>query len=157
MPLLIIFIVLPLLELAVLIQVGGEIGALWIIALIGLTAVVGVQLIRWQGLTTLLRANERIRAGTVPAREIAEGVMLALAGAMLIAPGFITDVMGFILLIPSLRIALAGAAIKKWRPVTVVVRNEREVYGAEVHESMSIERHSDEKGDVIDGEFRRER
>ena len=160
MPLLILFIVLPLLELAVLIQVGGEIGALWTIALIGLTALVGVQLIRWQGFATLLRANERIREGTVPAREIAEGVMLALAGALLIAPGFITDAFGFALLIPTLRIALAEAAIKKWRPVSVVVRTEREVYGAEVIDPMKIERREHrgtQDGDVIDGEFRRER
>ncbi|MEC8523524.1 MAG: FxsA family protein, partial [Pseudomonadota bacterium] len=101
MPLLIIFILVPMAELAVLIKVGSAIGVLWTLALIFLTAIIGVHLLRQQGLATLMKANERMQQGALPAQELAEGFLLALAGALLLTPGFLTDAFGFSLLMPG--------------------------------------------------------
>ncbi|UTF60031.1 FxsA family protein [Gilvimarinus sp. DA14] len=100
---LVLFIVIPLIEIALFIQVGDEIGVLATVGLIILTAVIGVALLRWQGVATLLRARSRMASGELPAREMIEGVMLAIAGAFLLTPGFFTDTLGFLLLIPMSR------------------------------------------------------
>ena len=84
-----------------LITVGGYIGALPTIGCVMLTAVVGVALLRWQGLATLARGIGRANAGELPAQEIAEGMLLAVAGALLLTPGFMTDAIGFVLLVPA--------------------------------------------------------
>ncbi len=91
-----------------LIRVGGYFGALPTIALVMLTAIIGVALLRRQGAATLLRANERLNAGEVPAGEMIEGVMLAVSGALLLTPGFVTDAVGFALLVPAARRWLVG-------------------------------------------------
>jgi len=100
---LLIFIVIPLVEIWLLIEVGSHIGAFPTVALIVLTAVVGVFLIRLQGLTTLMRAQGRMAAGEMPAQEMAEGMVLALCGLCLLIPGFATDALGFIGLVPPVR------------------------------------------------------
>jgi UPF0716 protein FxsA len=98
-----LFIVLPVTELMLLIKVGSTIGIMPTLGLILLTAVIGATLLRKQGLQTLLRANQRLQAGEIPADEMFQGFMLALAGAFLLTPGFVTDTLGFALLIPSVR------------------------------------------------------
>ena len=98
MPLLIIFIIIPLIELAVILKVNSFIGIGWTLGLILITAFVGVRLLRQQGISTLLRANQKMQQGQMPAQEMAEGFLLALAGALLLTPGFVTDAAGFILL-----------------------------------------------------------
>ncbi len=100
---LILLIVMPILEIWVLIQVGGVIGALPTVALVILTAAVGIALLRRQGISTLLRVREKLERGEVPASEMAEGVFLAVGGLLLLLPGFITDCLGFCCLIPGLR------------------------------------------------------
>lgn len=101
--LLLIFILVPLVEIWLLIEVGSEIGALATVALIVLTAVVGVFLIKLQGISTLMRAQSRLAAGEMPAQEMAEGLILALCGVCLLIPGFATDAIGFLGLIPPVR------------------------------------------------------
>ncbi len=101
-----IFIIIPLVELYVIIAVGEEIGAFWTIILVLLTAVVGVNLLRVQGIKTLMRAQANMARGQVPAMEMMEGMFLAAAGIMLITPGFITDTLGFLCLIPTSRRAI---------------------------------------------------
>lgn len=103
MRLLLLFILVPLLEIWLLIKVGGRIGATPTVALVVLTAVVGVTLLRLQGLRTLTRANERLRGGELPAQEMGEGLILALAGILLLTPGFATDAVGFACLVPPVR------------------------------------------------------
>jgi UPF0716 protein FxsA len=100
---LLLFILVPVIELSVLIAVGGEIGALATVGLVFLTAILGVAIIRTQGLDTLLRAQDKMRRGELPAVEVAEGFMLALAGLMLLIPGFVSDSLGAVLLITPLR------------------------------------------------------
>lgn len=111
MPLLLIFIIIPLIELAVILKVNSFIGIGWTLGLIIITAFVGVRLLRQQGISTLLRANQKMQQGQMPAQEMAEGFLLALAGALLLTPGFVTDAAGFILLVPATRKALVHKVI----------------------------------------------
>jgi UPF0716 protein FxsA len=104
--LLVAFIVVPLAEIAVLIQVGGLIGLWPTLALIVLTAVIGTAMLRQQGLSVLLRAQRQLEEGTIPITEVFEGFCLVIAGALLLTPGFITDAVGAVLLIPPVRAAL---------------------------------------------------
>jgi len=99
----VLFLVIPIIEVYLLIEVGGMIGAGWTILLIVLTAIVGVNLLRQQGISTLMRANQAMSQGQIPAMEMMEGIFLAVGGALLITPGFFTDVIGFICLLPFTR------------------------------------------------------
>ncbi|GMR01217.1 MAG: membrane protein FxsA [Gammaproteobacteria bacterium] len=101
-----LFIIIPLIELYVIIAVGEEIGAFWTVILVLLTAVIGVNLLRIQGMSTLMRAQRNMAQGAVPAMEMMEGIALAVAGVLLITPGFITDSIGFLCLIPASRRAI---------------------------------------------------
>jgi UPF0716 protein FxsA len=104
---LLIFVSAPIVEMYLLIRVGGYLGAWPTIGLVVLTAVVGVALLRWQGLATLSRGLGRLDRGEVPAREMIEGLLLAVAGVLLVTPGFVTDAVGFLLLWTPLRITVA--------------------------------------------------
>lgn len=111
--LLLIFLVVPLVEIYVLIEVGGIIGALpTVLACVG-TAIIGGGLLRWQGFQTLRRAQRNLDQGQIPAMEMFEGVALAMGGALLLTPGFVTDVAGFLCLIPWTRRALIAAALRR--------------------------------------------
>lgn len=123
MPLLILslFIAVPLCEIALFIAVGGSIGVLATIAVVVLTAVAGAILVRRQGLATLQRARADMEADRIPAGPIAEGLAILFAGALLLTPGFLTDAMGFALLIPALRSRLV-AGVGGWlaRRATII-------------------------------------
>lgn len=110
--LLLFFIVVPLTEMMLLFAVSDQIGGLVTLSLVVLTAVIGVQILKRQGLSTLLRANQRLQSGELPAQEIVEGMMLAGAGALLLTPGFITDTIGFGLLTGPVRRPLARKVIR---------------------------------------------
>lgn len=86
-----------------LIEVAGYINTLPTIGMVMLTAVIGVYLLKRQGVATLTRGMRRLDGGELPAQEMAEGLLLAVAGALLITPGFITDTVGFLLLFPPTR------------------------------------------------------
>lgn len=101
--LLLIFIIVPIVEMWLLIQVGGFIGAVPTIAAVLLTAMIGLAMLRRQGLSTLLRVNQRMGNGELPAQEMLEGIVLAVSGALLLTPGFFTDALGFAGLTPILR------------------------------------------------------
>jgi UPF0716 protein FxsA len=101
-----LFILIPLIELYFIIVVGEMIGAFWTVMLVIITAVVGVNLLRVQGMSTLSRAQRNMAQGQIPAMEMMEGVALAVAGVLLITPGFITDTLGFLLLLPPTRQAM---------------------------------------------------
>ncbi len=105
--------VFALLEAIVLGQVAQSIGWPVTILLTVLTAMMGSFLFRWQGLETWLRLNQRMQQGEMPGEEMVEGVMLLLGGALLITPGFITDGVGFLLLLPQSRKAFASYVVKK--------------------------------------------
>ncbi|HKK13682.1 MAG TPA: FxsA family protein [Gammaproteobacteria bacterium] len=103
-PLLLVgFFALPLLEIYLLIVVGGLIGALPTVFMVVFTAVLGALLLRHQGFTTLQRVRAMLERGELPAVEVIEGVLLVVGGALLLTPGFFTDFVGFLCLIPPLR------------------------------------------------------
>ncbi len=107
----IVFIVLPIVELAVIIQVGQAIGVFSTIGLLLLVSVVGAWLVKREGLGVWTRFQRQVQMGVVPGREIADGVLILFAGALLCTPGFVTDVLGILLLLPPVRAAIRSAAL----------------------------------------------
>lgn len=119
MPLL-LFMLIPFFEMWILIEVGGWIGALPTIGLVVLTATIGLSLLKQQGLSTLLRARRKMDEGAIPASELVSGVMIAVGGALLLTPGFVTDALGFALLIPQTRQWLLFKLIDRYRDKIVI-------------------------------------
>ena len=108
MPLIIllIFIAVPVVEIAVIIEVGGILGVWTTIAAIFATAILGTALLRHQGLATLQKAQNNLNAGIMPMAEVFDGVCLLLAGVLLLTPGFVTDGIGLSLFLPPVRYLL---------------------------------------------------
>jgi len=102
-----VFIAVPLTELALLIKLGEIVGVIPTVLIVIATAMIGVTLLRYQGLTVLSNARSAVDAGRVPVDSVVDGVLLLLAGAFLLTPGLLTDSVGFLLLIPKLRRAIA--------------------------------------------------
>ncbi|OOE57630.1 membrane protein FxsA [Salinivibrio sp. ML323] len=111
--LLLLFILVPVIEIGLFIQVGGWLGLWPTLALVLITAFVGASLVRSQGLMTLASVQDRLNRGELPAQQILEGVMLAVAGVLLLTPGFMTDAMGMLVLLPAPRAALAKQVMKR--------------------------------------------
>lgn len=131
---LIIFVIIPLIEIGLFIAVGDYAGIMPTLMLCVLTAVIGAGLIRYQGLHTLAAAREAMEGNRLPVAELFDGICLAVAGVLLMTPGFFTDTMGFLLLFPPVRVFLRHYLGKKF-----------EIYadGANVQGDSS----------VIDGEY----
>lgn len=110
---LLLFITVPLIEIYLLIRVGKMIGGFNTVALVVLTAAIGLALLRAQGQKALMTARSKMEQGTLPAKEMAEGVFMAVGGALLLTPGFATDFLGFCCLIPGLRRALIAWGIQR--------------------------------------------
>lgn len=108
-----LFVVVPLVELALLIQVGRWMGLLPTVALVVVTGILGAALARLQGLATLMRFRRAVNEGRLPHRELVEGMFILVAGAVLLTPGLLTDAAGFLLLVPPVRRALA-ARVLRW-------------------------------------------
>ena len=140
-----IFVFIPLTELYVIIEVGDQIGAFATIWLVVLTAVIGGWLVKRQGMGILFRIRQQMERGEAPAIEMLEGALLALMGILLLLPGFITDTLGFLLLIPPLRKFLVVEFLKRSGTMTnfdvTIVREDRT---------------SHRQIDVIEGEYSRE-
>lgn len=107
------FFIIPLVEIYFLVQVGEQIGAWYTVLLVIVTAVIGVSLLRRQGMRTLLKANQAMQAGQMPAQEMFDGLILAVVGVLLVTPGFFTDALGFILLVPLVRKVLMRSLLHK--------------------------------------------
>jgi UPF0716 protein FxsA len=101
--LLLLFIVVPALELALLVEVGSRIGTLATLAIIVATGALGAALARHQGLRTVRAIQEELASGELPAGSLVDGVIILLAGALLITPGILTDAVGFLCLVPRVR------------------------------------------------------
>jgi UPF0716 protein FxsA len=106
LPLVLLFIVLPIAELYVIIQIGGAIGVLPTLAILIADSIIGAALARSQSRAAWERFNRVLAEGRVPGREVFDGAMIILGGALLLTPGFITDVFGLFLLIPPTRALL---------------------------------------------------
>ncbi len=138
------FIGVPLVEIAVFVQVGGWIGLGPTLALVVLTAVLGTWQLRAQGLATLLRARDQIDRGALPTRELFDGACLLVAGALLLTPGFVTDAAGFLLFLPPVRDLLRELLA---RYVRTSLETRSVIHGEEVGPGGA-------QGPIIDGEFR---
>ncbi|EDY87013.1 FxsA protein [gamma proteobacterium HTCC5015] len=161
--------VFALLEAVVLGAVADQIGWIATILFTVLTAMIGSVLFRIQGLETWLRLNQKLQAGDMPAREMVEGVMLLLGGALLITPGFITDAIGFALLLPGSRSLMAGALIRKGVMQNMAMRSGQGGFTfsqGHFHSHQPFEHAADQRrrepqrndsgGVTIEGESRRE-
>ena len=111
--LLLLFIFVPIIEIGLFIQVGGFLGLWSTIALVLITAFVGASLVRSQGIQTLMSVQGRLQQGEMPAQQILEGVMLAVAGVLLLTPGFMTDALGMLVLLPAPRAMIAKKMMEK--------------------------------------------
>ena len=113
LPLVLLFIVVPIAELALLIQVGQAIGVWWTVGLLFADALLGAWLLRTQGRAAWARFNEALGAGRIPHREVIDGVLIILGGALLLTPGFITDIFGLLFLIPPTRAVMRRLLVRR--------------------------------------------
>lgn len=151
---LILFIVVPMAELLLLFEVAELIGGFTTLLLVITTAFIGITILKRQGLGTLRRADLRMRQGQLPAQEIVEGMLLAVAGAMLLTPGLITDVAGFTLLAPLSRRAIARRILRSGSAYFVGGFSSRGGFHGPGGGFEKGARGKD--GRTVDGEYRRE-
>ncbi len=145
-----VFLLVPILEIYLLIQVGSVIGALWTVTLVVLTAFVGAYLLRLQGFATLQRARESLARGELPAGSLLEGAILLVSGALLLTPGFFTDAVGFICLVPAARQRVAAWLMSRFTVIeTSSVQQQQTFYEHTETRQTSSSR-------VFEGEYRRE-
>jgi len=161
MPLL-LFILVPLVELYFIIVIGGAIGAFWTVLLVVVTAIIGVNLLRTQGMSTLSRAQRNMAQGQIPAMEMIEGIALAVAGVLLITPGFITDTIGFLCLIPASRQAIIRYILARSSVQTGFGGQSASWQSKQSHQQQqkpgteSPDTKQPKVGRTIEGEYRRE-
>ena len=146
----VLFIVMPIIEMLILIKVGSLIGAWYTVGLVLLTAVIGVNLLKKQGLSTLMRAQQKAQYGALPVSEIGEGLLLAVAGALLLTPGFVTDAVGFALLSPMVRSELAKGLAKR---MVVTGQANYQAHGAGSAQYRKTHVESENGNVVIDAEY----
>jgi UPF0716 protein FxsA len=107
--LLLIFITVPLLEIMLFIEIGSRIGTLMTLLIVALTAILGATLAHREGLKAWWRIQDKLYQGEMPNAELLDGVLILIAGAVLLTPGFLTDAIGFVLLYPGTR-----QPVKSW-------------------------------------------
>ncbi len=145
---LLLFIGIPIVEISVFIQVGDIIGLWPTIAIVILTALIGTTLLRQQGLSTLIRAQNTLNEGNVPAAELFDGVCLLLAGAFLLTPGFVTDSIGFLLFLPPFR------ALIRDNVINFVIKNAKiHVVNADGHSQQPHAHKKPNDPTIIDADF----
>ena len=138
----ILFICVPILEIYLLIKVGSAIGAMPTVGIVVATAVIGAFLLKQQGISTIQRVQNQMARGQIPAMEMMEGLVLVFCGALLLTPGFFTDTIGFIGLVPALRQAIIRWLLRHAIPL-----------GPNGGGPTNNSRH---KPDFLEGDFKRE-
>jgi UPF0716 protein FxsA len=161
MPLFLVFIIVPLIELMLLIEVGGIIGSGWTFLIIIATAIIGTKLVKQQGLQTWSKIQQEMATGQLPAQSLFDGICILISGILLITPGLITDVIGMLLLTPAFR-TLAytqlGSKIKfKAASSAHFHQQNHSTYDGEFsHTDQSQNKNlSDQQPNTLDGEFER--
>ncbi len=144
--LLIAFIAVPMIEIALFIQVGGAIGLGWTLAIVLITAVLGTWLVRTQGAMALGQLRNSFSDMRDPTEPLVHGAMILFAGALLLTPGFFTDAVGFALLIPAFRSAAFRAIRARVNVQTFATHGPQDAHRRDP-------RYPDPSGDVIDGEY----
>jgi UPF0716 protein FxsA len=120
LPLVLLFIVVPIAEIYVIVKVGEAIGVLPTIGLLILDSVLGSVLLRSQGRAAWRRFNAALQAGRPPAREVLDGALIIMGGALLLTPGFLTDILGAVLLLPPTRAGIRRLLVRNLRSRLVV-------------------------------------
>lgn len=146
-----LFVVLPIIEITLLLKVGQAIGAWYTVGLVLLSAFIGVNMLRHQGLATLSRAQQRLDRQELPGQEMVEGIVLAVGGALLVTPGFVTDVIGFSCLIPPLRQAFARLLMSRF--TVIVASRTQSSMGGFPPDGADAHRQPGRNRDVIEGEI----
>ncbi len=141
-----LLLLFPLIELAVLIQVGSAIGVLPTLLLIVGSAVLGSVLLRVAGVATAWRAREKLARGEMPEQEVLEGMLIAVGGGLLLLPGFISDIFGLLCLIPFTRRLLVGNLRRRAQEQAL---RQRAFFDDELARSGQTHPH------VIEGEYQR--
>lgn len=118
--LLVLFVVVPIVEIFVIVQVGSAIGPWWTIALLVADSILGWMLMRSQGRAAWRRFNAAIAEARVPAREVLDGALVIFGGALLLTPGFVTDIFGAALLIPPTRAVVRRLLVRRYAGRMVV-------------------------------------
>jgi UPF0716 protein FxsA len=154
-----LFVAIPLLELALLIKFGQSLGFWPTLGLVVGTALIGAKLLHDQGFAALNSANEAIRAGRPPLEAVVEGVFIIAAGALLISPGLMTDTLGILLLIPPLRRAIAKWSLARLLATSdfeIAIFGEDIIKPADQDPAGAARRTRGQPGpEVIEGEFER--
>jgi UPF0716 protein FxsA len=101
--LVLLFVLVPIAEIYVIIQVGQEIGALWTVLILIADSLIGARLLSWQGRRAWVSFQSALAAGRIPHREVLDGVLIIFGGALLLTPGFLTDIVGLLFLVPPTR------------------------------------------------------
>jgi UPF0716 protein FxsA len=123
LPLLVVlFVFVPIVELAVIIQVGQAIGVVQTLLLMVVVSVAGAWLVKREGIGVWRRAQRQLDAGVMPGRELVDGVLIMVAGALLLLPGFVSDCLGILLLLPPVRALVRGLVIRRLRTRVVAQR-----------------------------------
>lgn len=145
-----LFAILPIIEIALLINVGEQIGGWNTVGIVILTAFIGAYLVRKEGLSTLMTAQQKMQMGAMPGQEMAEGLLLVIAGVLLVTPGFVTDGIGFLFSMPITRPVIAKSLLKQ---LTVKVVNGQQQAAYYQQQQWSQQAQPKDKGDIIEGEF----
>ena len=152
----VLFIVVPVIELFVLFKVGKQIGVIETFVIIIVTGIIGAHLAKQQGITTLTKIRASLQQGKLPGNEIVDGLIILVAGAVLLTPGFLTDIFGFLLLLPAGRSVLKLWLIKKFQKFIKEGSNRTTRSQFSFRVSSNLNRISEPKkdDDVIDIEAR---
>ncbi|MEM1376961.1 MAG: FxsA family protein [Pseudomonadota bacterium] len=140
-----LLLVIPLFEIGAFILIGGQIGVLPTLGMVLITAIIGSILLRWQGFGLLAKIQTEMRGNKIPARELVHGVMILVAGVLLLTPGFVTDSLGFLLFVPPIRDA--GWAF---------LRNKIKIVGPQNNRSYQPPYADGETIELDDEDFKRE-
>lgn len=152
MPLLfILFIIVPIVEIGVFIQVGDQIGLPLTLLIVIVTAILGVNLLKQQGLKSWTKIQTTMTQGQLPALEMASAAQLLFAGGLLLTPGFVTDFIGFSLMIPTVRLFLANHFIKRW--VVSPQQPPSQNQSTDSYSNNQTANSQTSNGRIIDGEY----
>ncbi len=173
-----LFVIIPIIEITVLMQVGELIGAWPTIAIVIVSAWLGAKYVRQQGIATLQSVQTKMAQGEMPSSEIVTGLMLLVAGVLLVTPGFVTDIFGLLLLVPAVRHTLVQSVQKHIKTSqgnafgtsahfhsSTFTQENGHVYEHEVddyidknsafHHNKEISHENHHQGETIEGDFKR--
>ncbi len=159
------FIFVPIIEIALFMQVGSVLGMWPTIGLVLITAFVGASLVRSQGVQTLMQVQAKLQQGELPTQQIVEGIMLAVSGVLLLTPGFMTDALGLLVLLPAPRSYLAKQLMSRVK-INSIGANQGSFhagFGGGFEQNGPFQQgnpfeppgNNAQQGDVFEGEFQR--